>query len=76
MTQLTVKELYRELGKLVKQGHGNKAVVVADDNEGNGYHGIYYSVTSTPKSVKECIEASNGLSDSQEKDYKNIIIVG
>jgi hypothetical protein len=76
MTQLTVEKLYQELGKLIKRGQGNKVIVVADDNEGNGYHGIYYSVTSIPEDVQECINASNGLSDSQEEDYKNIVIIG
>ena len=76
MTQMTVHKLFLELMDLVTKGQGNKKVVVADDNEGNGYHGIYYSVTSDPKEVKENIEASNGLYDSQTENYKDIVIIG
>lgn len=74
--QITVKELYEALGVLVRNGEGNKKVITADDNEGNGYHGIYYSVTAEPKDVKECINFSNGLYDSQEEDPNNLVIIG
>lgn len=76
MVQMTVKKLYNELKELVEQGMGSKLVVVTDDNEGNAYHGIYYSCTSDPKKVKVNIEASNGLYDSQETNYDNIVIIG
>ena len=76
MLQMTVEQLYQELGELIKQGHGKKVLVAADDNEGNGYHGIFYSPTAKPKEVKENIEASNGLYDSQETDYRKIVIIG
>lgn len=76
MIQMTVEKLYNELKELVEKGQGNKKVVVADDNEGNAYHGIFYSCTSDPKEVKANIEVSNGLYDSQTKNYKDIVIIG
>ena len=76
MEQMTVKRLYAELGELINSGMGDKKIVVADDNEGNGYHGIFYSCTSDPKEVKANIEISNGLYDSVETKYKNIVIIG
>ena len=76
MMQMTVEKLFNELKELVEAGQGNKKVVVADDNEGNGYHGVYYSVTSDPKEVEGNIKVSNGLYDSQETNYKNIVIIG
>ena len=74
--QITVKELYEALGVLVRNGEGDKKIIIADDNEGNGYHGAYFTVTAKPKNVKECIDSSNGLYDSQEEDPNNLVIVG
>jgi hypothetical protein len=73
---MTVKELYLELAEEIKKGNGDKYIVVADDNEGNGYHGMFYGVTSDPKMVRENIECSNGLSDCCEINYDNIVILG
>lgn len=76
MTQMTVKKLFGELSSLMLEGKGDLKIVLADDNEGNGYHGCFYSITSDPKAVKENIEASNGLYDSQEENYNKIVIIG
>jgi len=76
MEQMTVQKLFSELSSLMLEGRGNDKIIIADDNEGNGYHGCFYSCTSDPKEVKANIEASNGLYDSQETDYKHIVIVG
>jgi hypothetical protein len=73
---MTVKELYLELAEEIKKGNGDKYIVVADDNEGNGYHGMFYGVTSDPKMVRENIECSNGLYDSAVEDYNKIVILG
>lgn len=42
MEQLTVKKLKIFCDKAIKEGHGDKYIVVADDNEGNVYHGMFY----------------------------------
>jgi hypothetical protein len=76
MAQMTVKELYLELTEEIKKGNGNKCIVIADDNEGNSYHGMFYGVTSDPKMVRENIECSNGLYDSAVEDYNKIVILG
>ena len=40
--QMTVKQLLKLCQEEVKKGNGDKFIVVADDNEGNGYHGMFY----------------------------------
>lgn len=74
MIQMTAKDLYDELHKVVKAGHGDKKVVIANDNEGNGYHGMFYGVLDDPEEIEVSIEA--GLNDSEETDPNNIVIVG
>lgn len=76
MGQITVKDLYRDLSMLMDQGRGDDYIVVSDDEEGNGYHGIFYGVTDDPKDVRECIEFSNGLLDCVTNDPKKIVIIG
>lgn len=76
MTQLTVRELYEDLGRAVKAGYGNRVLVLADDTEGNSYHGMYYSLIVDPVDIEQLINGSNGLCDSQEKDPTKIAILG
>lgn len=76
MNQVTVKDLALWLSDLVKKGYGDKRVVIADDTEGNAYHGMYYSPTSEADEVKDLINSSNGLYESQETDCTKIVIIG
>jgi hypothetical protein len=76
MEQMTVRKLYLLLAQEVKNGNGEKAIVVADDNEGNAYHGLFYGITSNINDIKENVEFSNGIYDSREKDLNKIVILG
>lgn len=40
---LTVKELLAECLREVKEGNGDKYVLISNDEEGNGYHECYFS---------------------------------
>lgn len=42
MEQLTVKDLYLMCKQVVEQGYGDRKIVISDDNEGNGYHGLCF----------------------------------
>lgn len=74
--QIIVRELADYLNELVKLGFGDKKVVVADDNEGNAYHGMFYTGCHDPKQVKEAIEFSNGVYDSVTENPDELIIIG
>ena len=78
MKQMTVGLLVKRLIEACRKDPSiaDKAIVVADDNEGNGYHGMFYDPTTDAKDVQANIEASNGLYDSCETDYNKIIILG
>ena len=47
---LTIDELYRDLAKLRKAGFGKKKILISQDDEGNGYHELFYSVNIDVKS--------------------------
>ena len=42
---ITIKELRDRLDKYVKAGLGERQIVISDDNEGNGFHGLFYEIT-------------------------------
>ena len=70
MDQLTVSELYKFCLTEIAKGNGNKHIVVADDNEGNGYHGLFYGFTPCTEEFK------NDIYDSNYSDEENAIILG
>lgn len=40
---LTVKELLKLCQEEIKKGHGDCSIMISDDDEGNGYHYLWYS---------------------------------
>ena len=76
MQQITVKVLYELVQKEMLKGNGDKMIVLSDDNEGNGYHGMFFGFVSAPKTVKATIDASNGVYDSVSENPKEIVILG
>lgn len=41
----TVKQLYKECKKQIDAGNGDKVIMLSQDDEGNGYHYLWYSFT-------------------------------
>ena len=72
---LTVGELFEYLKKAIQNDPSivNKAVFVSDDEEGNGYHGMYFLPCINSNEVKECCECSN-TSDLAEYASEFIIL--
>ena len=69
MEQMTVKELMEFCKKAIAEGHGDKMIVISDDNEGNGYHGLFYQFTDAHDFV-------DAIYDSQSTDPDKIIVLG
>ena len=76
--QISVKELATHLIKVLKEHPeiADKLIVVGDDNEGNGFHGLFYGLTFSTDDVKQCIEYSNGVYDSVSDNPSKIVILG
>ena len=74
MKQLKLKDLYEACRNLMKAGHGNKSLIVAGDNEGNSYHGMFFSLTVITPENADVYEDLIG--DNAEPDINNIIVVG
>lgn len=69
MRQITVKVLYELCKQEIKEGNGDKNIVISDDNEGNGYHGLFYGFTPVG-------DLEEGIYDTVSKSDKDTIILG
>lgn len=73
MKQLTLKELLNLIALAIKEGNGDKKVIISNDNEGNGYHGLFYGVTEIDGEMADAIK---GLVEDSDTDLNNLIILG
>ena len=70
---LTVNDMLEELKTAKKNGHGNKKILLSNDDEGNGYHLCFYGITPT----KEAIGFAHlPCSVTREKALKEYIVLG
>lgn len=74
MGQLTINDLYKLITKEMAKGNGNKKIVISDDNEGNGYHGLFYGFTTDEKTIKD-LSLFCSVCDT-EQDLSKIVILG
>lgn len=79
--QLTIRTLYEYCQREMKKGNGDKKIVISDDNEGNGFHGLFFAFTElkrTPQGIygEEIREYINSIYDSEETNPDNLIILG
>lgn len=78
--QMTVKQLLKFCQEEVKKGNGDKFIVVADDNEGNGYHGMFYGFSDAMEMEAEAQVFGNSIEgdiyDSCHTKPEEIIILG
>ena len=69
---MTVKELYELAEALVKDGYGDKEILISDDEEGNGYHKVWYDFTIDEGSIMDCID----ITGMPSVDPKKVVILG
>ena len=68
--QMTVNDLFELCKEAIRKGHGNKNIVLSDDNEGNGYHGMFYGFTEVTEGFEDEIY------DSVTTSASDTIILG
>lgn len=74
---MTVRELYKLCESEIKLGNGDRHIVISDDEEGNGYHDLFYPFLHDVKMISDIIDDScNGYCNISEEDPKKLIILG
>ena len=69
---LTVNELIEELLSAKARGLGNRKILLSDDDEGNGYHKMFFSVTEITDDLLYGVH----LMESKEKLKKEFVVLG
>lgn len=76
MEAVTIKRLYELLKEEVKNGRGDKKILLSNDDEGNGYHQMFYGL-STIKEEDAQYYNEYMLSGVSVKDaIKDYVILG
>jgi hypothetical protein len=70
MKQIKLKDLYEACKKQMEKGNGDKTLVVANDNEGNEYHGMFFTISACDESWR------NLIIDSQVTEPSDLLVVG
>ena len=70
---ITVKVLKKLVDEQVKLGNGDKEVLLSCDDEGNGYHTLFYGFTTEEDSLK--MLSGWGLFHD-DNDPSKIVILG
>ena len=74
---LTIKDLKKYCDKEIKKGNGDKMILISVDDEGNGYHSLFYAFTPIEEFLingKLCYEVENSFYGKMNS--KNTIILG
>lgn len=53
---LTVNQLLLFCEEQVRKGNGDKHIIISDDDEGNGYHTLFYAFTDDADALKYVLE--------------------
>lgn len=78
MNAITVNDLYNSLKKAIDAGFGDKKILLPIDDEGNGYHECFYTITTNIGSFGLKDEYGPFLPTrvSPEDAEKNYVIIG
>lgn len=52
MKPITVRQLMMLCSKQVQKGNGDKVIMISDDDEGNGYHYLWYAFQTVEEMEK------------------------
>lgn len=58
MEPLTINDLMKECTEQIKKGNGNKVIMISNDDEGNGFHYLWYSFETTEDFDKQIEEVN------------------
>ena len=68
---LTVQQLFEACKNQIKQGNGNKHILISGDEEGNYFHPMYFEFTPTKGT-----DIAYALPFSPEEFDENYVILG
>lgn len=73
MSYMTVKQLKVEVAEQIKKGNGNKKILISCDDEGNGFHGLFFTFIDDKETIKQMQECCLFHDDVSADD---VVILG
>lgn len=70
---ITVNDMFGILKQQLKLGNGAKEIYISDDDEGNGFHPLYFGFSSDSDVVKALLEST---CSPQPDNYDDVVILG
>ena len=58
MKHLTVKDLKKLCDEQIRKGNGDKKILISDDDEGNGFHSLFFPFTDNTEDVKMLLDST------------------
>lgn len=75
MENLTIKDLYRNLGVYIKAGLGDRKIYISSDEEGNEFNPLWFGITAD-KSEIEMTESVCFINYNDGDNKDNIVLLG
>lgn len=69
----TVLDLYLACMRLINEGKGDKKILISDDDEGNGFHSLYFGFTDDIKEIKKIKKICYFADDNNPED---VVLLG
>lgn len=70
---VTVRELFLDLKAQIKEGNGDKVILISSDDEGNSFHTLWQTTLSDTKEI-ESIKESSPFHDNNEPE--DVVLLG
>ena len=71
---LTVRKLKAACDDIIAKGHGDKAVFISSDDEGNGFHELFFLFMTDKEDVEKFL--NDTYSRNNDIPVDNIVILG
>ena len=73
MAGLTINQLLEECEKAKSKGFGNKKILISRDDEGNGFHTLFYGFLLDKKEIQEYKDMGLFQDDNEVED---VVLLG
>ena len=73
---LTIKQLYNECKKQIDAGNGDKVIMLSNDDEGNGYHYLWYSFCNAVDILDDAYGYMESDFDKNIAEMDDTVILG
>ena len=68
---ITVIQLAKMCEDMIKKGNGDKHILISDDDEGNGYHTLFFGLNDNKETLEYAVQIEH---DSHSAD--EIVVLG